>query len=169
MQVRYSKWLVVLSIVATVIIILYSTGRKSVHSEIVIEVKPNVIWDILMDEKAYPTWNNVLYPVKGEIAQGNKLNYQLVPPNGEIIEVTMNVKALIPNKLLNQNGGVPGLFTYNHRYILEQLDGKTRVVIHEDFNGIGVHFIDLEWIQDSYSTLISSLRKHSLGLAKQEK
>lgn len=134
-----------------------------------VEASPQLIWRVLMDEETYPQWNRILIPIKGEIEEGNKLKYNLIPPKGDPIEIEMKVKALIPYKLLNQYGGVPGLFTYNHRYQLQHEGVTTRVIIHEDFKGIGVLFIDLAWLQQAYAALNQSLRSQALELAKQEK
>lgn len=164
-----SKWAILTGCCLLVLLILSITSRTSAHAEIIIETSPQQVWDILMDEEAYPTWNDVLIPVTGLIEEGNELNYRLLPPSGEPIEITMTVNALIPLELLNQRGGIPGIFTYDHHYMLKEVEGKTRVIIHEDFKGIGLFFIDLDWVQPAYARLNQSLRRRSLERSKEPK
>ena len=166
MAVLTSKWTIGIVAFLAVLLLLYTLGRKSAHAEIIIEASPQQVWGILMDEENYTAWNGVLIPVKGNIKQGNILTYKLVQPNGKSIEIRMKVKKLIPLKLLNQHGGIPGIFTYNHSYILEQEEGNIKVTIHEDFRGIFVHFMNLNWIQQAYSDLNKSLREHALELTQ---
>lgn len=164
MTVLISKWTIAIAVLLVMLLILSVYGRKSVHTELIIESNPHQVWNILLDEKNYPKWNNVLIPVKGKIKQGNRLTYKLVQPKGKPIEITLKVKKLVPLQLLNQSGGIPGIFTYDHYYILKREDRYTKVIIHEDFNGIAVHFMDLDWIQQAYSDLNKSLRAHTLEI-----
>ncbi len=112
------KRMIVVVVLTAVLLLLYFFGRKSVHTALVIEASPRQIWEVLMHKEAYEKWNQVLIPIKGDIEQGNQLTYKLVQPDGNSIEVEMKVVQLVPLKLLNQRGGFPGLFTYDHCYIL---------------------------------------------------
>lgn len=146
-----------------ILLLLYFLSGKQVHTELVIEASPQQIWEVLMNEEAYKKWNQVLVPIAGEIGQGNKLRYTLIKPDGSSIEIGMKVAKLTPLKLLNQRGGFPGLFTYNHHYILEPVGNATKVTIHEDFKGIVVLFWDTGWVQQAYTDLNESLRQHVLN------
>lgn len=159
-----SKWSITAMVLISTLLILFFMGRKSVHTELVIEASPQQIWAVLMNEERYEEWNQILIPIAGEIEQGNTLTYKLVRPDGEPLEIGMKVAALIPFKLLNQSGGIPGVLTYNHRYILEPVENKTKVTIHEEFKGIVIPFWNVNWIQQGYSDLTKSLRKHVLEL-----
>lgn len=159
-----SKWTIVLATVIIVLVALAVLGKKTVHTEIIIEESPQIIWNVLIDEDNYAKWNNLLFPITGNIKLNNTLTYNLVQPDENPIEIKMRVKQLIPSKLLNQKGGVFGIFTYDHYYILEQMGKNTKVAIHEDFRGIAVHFIDLDWIQQAYSDLNQSLREYVIEL-----
>ncbi len=151
-----------LAILMALLLLLYVIGRKSAHAELVMEASPQQIWNVLMNEEDYGKWNHVLVPKEGEIEKGNSLTYHLINPNGTIIEFEFKVMELVPMRLLNQEGGFPGIFTFDHRYILEP-DGKsTKVTIHEDFRGIASPFLNLGWIQEAYKGLNESLRDHVL-------
>lgn len=164
MAVLTSKWTkIIMATLVVVSVALAVLGKKSVHSEIIIEESPQKIWNVLMDEDNYPKWNDLLFPVAGTIKQDN-ITYNLVQPNENPIEIKMRVKQLIPLKHLNQKGGMFGIFTYDHHYILDQIGNNTKVTIHEDFRGIAVHFINLDWIQQAYSDLNTSLREYIIEL-----
>ncbi len=154
--------MIVIITVNAILLLLYLGGQKSVQAELIIEANPQKIWDILMDEESYQKWNQVLIPIKGKIEQGNMLTYKLVLPEGHPIEIGMKVAKLVPPKLLNQNGGFPGIFTYNHRYILEPVGNSTKVTIHEYFRGIAVPFWDTGWLEQAYIDLNKSLREYIL-------
>lgn len=157
------KWIAVIAALITLLIIMYLSGRKSVHSELVIETSPQEVWKVLMDIKGYPDWNRVLLPVSGSIEEGHVLPYQLIQPGGQALEIKLKVLRSMPAKLLNQYGGVPGLFTFDHRYMLEAEGEHTKVIIHEDFRGIGVLFYDVNWLDEAYTDLLRSLRDHILN------
>ncbi|UJH67353.1 SRPBCC family protein [Allomuricauda sp. SCSIO 65647] len=157
-----SKWTMAALAVIGILLFLYLIGQKSVHTELVIEASPQQIWDVLMDEEGYKEWNHVLFPVAGEIEQGNSLPYHLINPKGETIEFEFEVIQSVPLELLNQKGGVLGVFTFDHRYILEPFGNHTKVTLHEDFRGIIVPFWNVDWVQQAYIDLNQSLRKFVL-------
>ncbi|WP_299555550.1 SRPBCC family protein [Seonamhaeicola sp.] len=164
MTILTSKWTIAIMVLAAILLLLYLIGRKSVHTELVIEASPEQVWDVLMDETGYEAWNNVLFPISGQIEQGNTLPYKLVQPRTKPLELKVKVVELIPEKLLNQYGGIPGVLTFDHRYILEPVGNKTKVTIHEDFKGIGVMFWDASWLEPAYTGLLHALRDHVLEL-----
>ena len=146
-----------------ILIFLYFIGMKSVHSELIIEASPQQVWDVLMKKEDYREWNQVLVPIKGKFEKGNKLKYQLIQPEGNTIEINMTVAQLIPFRLLNQQGGFPGIFTYDHKYILEPVGNNTRVTIREDFKGIAVLLWNVNWIEQAYRDLNHSLRQYVIN------
>lgn len=166
MSVWTSKWIIFLMAIIALLLFLYLLGKESVHSELIIEANPQQIWEVLMEEERYKEWNHVLIPIEGKIKKGNNLRYKLVQPGDNVIEIGMEVVEILPHQLLNQYGGLPGVFTYDHRYILEPFEDKTRMIIHEDFRGIGVVFMDLSWIEHAYMDLNKSLRKYVLTMTK---
>ena len=73
----------------------------------------------------------------------------------------MRVVKIVYQHLLNQYGGIPGIFTFNHYYILKPINSDTtKAIIHEDFRGIGVNFWNDKWLEQAYSNLIISLENH---------
>ena len=58
-------------------------------------------------------------------------------PSGEVLEMTVTVETLVPGAELRQSGGLPGILTFDHRWLLEPVEGGTRVIQHEVDRGIG--------------------------------
>ena len=166
MTLLKSKWVIAVLILAGVLLLLYLLGRKSVHTELVIPATPGEIWSVLMDVPGYKEWNPVLIPAEGELREGNKLKYRMIQPDGKESLVDSKVVKIVQRKLLNQYGGIPGLLTFDHRYILEPVKGGTLVTIHEDYRGIGVLFWNASWVEQAYQKANEALRDRVAQLKK---
>nr|WP_299386427.1 SRPBCC domain-containing protein [Allomuricauda sp.] len=142
-----------------ILIVLIFTGKKSVHHEITINASPEKVWGVLTDMNAYDEWNPTMKLIKGEVKVGNKVTYEFTQDAGNSYEVPIKVKEILPNKLLNQSGGTPLFLTYNHKYILEKQDDVTKVIINEDYNGIGVNFWNPEPVEKAYRRLNIALKE----------
>ena len=145
--------------------LLACAGCSSVHTERVVPAPPEAIWAVLTDAPGYETWNPVLYQVEGEFREGAELNYQMRQPDGTESAIQATVKKMLPGRELNQGGGVPGLLTFDHRYLLEPVDGGTRVVQHEEYRGVGVLFWDNSWVEPAYASVNEALGRRVAELA----
>jgi len=114
-----SKLLITLLIIMLAFTVFYFTGRKSVHHRIMINASTEKVWAVLVDTENYESWNPVMKLLEGEIKEGNKVKYRFTQDAENISEIPSNVKKIIPNKLLNQGGGMPFILTFDHKYILE--------------------------------------------------
>ena len=76
-------------------------------------------------------------------------------------EIGATVVQVIPNKLLNQKGGIPLVLTFNHRYVLESTGNSTKVIIHEDYKGIGVNFWNPQSVEEAYKRLNFALKERA--------
>lgn len=100
----------------------------------------------------------MLIPLEGEFEQGEKLTYQMNQPDGKQTKVTAKVIKRVNEKVLNQYGGIPGILTFNHKWLLEPVDGKTRVIQHEEYRGVWVWFWDYSWVEPAYQKANEALR-----------
>ena len=64
-----------------------------------------------------------------------------------------------PERELAQGGGVPGLLTFSHTFRLEQVPSGTRVVQEEVFRGVGLLFVDLDWVEAGYQAVNAALAR----------
>lgn len=153
-----NKIIVILLALVVVLVILYFTGKKSVHHEIVINAAPENVWTVLTDTESYDSWNPVMKLLEGEIKMGNKVKYQFTQDPNTISEIPSTVKEIIPHKLLNQAGGMPLILTFDHKYILKSEGEKTKLIIHEDYSGIGVNFWNPKPVEEAYGRLNLALK-----------
>lgn len=153
-----SKLLIIVAIIIVLLVILYFTGKKSVHSEIIINRTSEEVWSVLINTDQYQDWNPVMKLIEGEIQEGNTVKYQFSQDKENSSEIPSKVKKIIKNKLLNQGGGMPFVLTFDHKYILESLDSKTKVTIHEDYTGIWVNFWNPKPVGKAYENLNKALK-----------
>ena len=161
MALLKSKWFLFVGIPLIILIILYFLGRKSVHAEIKINASPSEIWSILIDKSSYNEWNTVLIPIKGDLIEGETVEYKFYQDENTKTVIPSKVKKMIENELLNQGGGIPGVLTYNHQYILEETQEGTRLTIHEDYRGIGVPFWNPSPVHKAYERLCGDLKNRA--------
>ena len=150
--------------ILALLLVLVLTGRKSVHHEITINASPEKVWSVLVDTDNYESWNPVMKLLEGEVKEGNKVKYQFTQDADNISEIPSNVKKVIPNELLNQGGGLPFILTFNHKYLLEPLGNGTKLIIHEDYKGIGVNFWNPAPVEVAYGRLNQAITKRTDSL-----
>ena len=158
MALLTSKWTIALLVILLVLIILYVVGKKSAHTEIIIQAPPQKVWTSLTDISLVKEWNEILIPVEGVLKEGNKITYEFYqePSNKAVMSAT--VVKMVPDKLINQKGGIPGVLTFNHKYMLEPYEGGTKVTIHEEYRGIMVPFWNPAPVEAAYSRLLEALK-----------
>ena len=152
------KVIYILAGILLVLVILIFTGRKSVHHEIVIEASRDKVWSVLTDMKEYDQWNPVMLLVDGEVDEGQKVTYQFTQDAENVSKINAKVLIRKEPELLNQKGGIPLVLTFNHRYSLLEEGKQTRVIIHEDYTGIGVNFWNPEAVGLAYGRLNEALK-----------
>lgn len=133
--------------------------RKTFLVEIWVPAPPEAVWEVLIDARAYPQWNPVFVEVDGTYAKGETVLNRVREPGGAILEMTATVETFLPNAELRQSGGIPGILTFNHRWLLEPADGGTKVIQHEVDRGIGLWFWNSDWIEPAYAATNDALAK----------
>ena len=139
-----------------------SLGHKAVFTEIFIEATPDEVWAVITDAPSYGDWNSVIIEAKGSYGTGAKIENLVVENDGSQAWITSKVELFDPPHHLNQFGGYLGVITFDHHYILEAVEGGTKVIQREDYTGLYVHFWDAEWLQDGYSLVNRGLRDEVL-------
>lgn len=153
-----------LLVVLVFLIVLYFTGRKSVHQEILIDATPTEVWNVLTATEQYKVWNPVMLLKKGNIVEGQKVVYRFTQDADKSYDIPTTVKKIEREKLLNQGGGMTGLLTFDHRYIIEPTDGQTQLIIHEDYAGIGVNFWNPAPVDQAYQRLAKAIKERAEAL-----
>ena len=162
---KKSRWLVgTLGLLGVVTVATAIFGRKVVHTEIEIAAPESEIWSVLSDAGRYAEWNPVIIKVEGQYELGAELSNTVRDGNGQESVMTSKVVRFVPDKELNQFGGLPGLLTFDHQWILEPTDTGTRVIQHEEYRGIGIWFWDESWVEPAYSKANEALRERVFAL-----
>ena len=133
-------------------------GHKSVQTEVVIEASPEAVWQVLTDVEQYKEWNPVFEYKEGQLKQGNKVVYKVTEAENKTAVMSAKVIKLVPNKVLNQTGGLPGVITFDHTYTLTKVEQGTKVTIHEQYRGIYVNFWSEKLIASQYKILAQALK-----------
>ncbi|AOW94232.1 hypothetical protein BFN03_01025 [Rhodococcus sp. WMMA185] len=143
-------------------------GRKNVHAELMIPAPAEAIWSVLTDAEGYQDWNPVFTSVTGEYRPGAKMAYLMRDKSGNETDVTASVAKLDEARELNQFGGIRGILTFDHHWLLEPVEGGIRVTQHEEYRGIGVWFWDPSWFKTAYERANEALRDRVLGNVEEE-
>ncbi|MCE9598860.1 MAG: SRPBCC domain-containing protein [Spirochaetia bacterium] len=133
-------------------------GCKTVHTEIQINASPAEVWKVISDAPRFPEWNPVHVKIDGEFKEGSAIKIHLKQPDGKITAFGATVYHLVPESLLNQGGGTPGVFTFNHTFRLEPSNGGTRFTHTEEFRGIGLVFFNMDWVEAAYVRVNEALK-----------
>lgn len=142
------------------------SGCKTVEVEVNIQAKPATVWTVISDAKAYEQWNPVHVKVEGEFKQDGEVKIHLKEPGGKQSVFPARVRRFTLNRELNQGGGFPGIFTFNHTFQLEPVDGGTRLRQREEFRGIGVLFYNVDWVEDGYRSVNDAIKARAEDIEK---
>lgn len=117
---------------------------RQLVTEIDIKARASHIWEILMDFKAYPSWNPFIKRIAGKPRAGSRLDVTMEPPGGKPMRFTPKVLVVRPNRELRWKGKLymPGLFDGEHSFIIEPAGtGSVHFIQHEQFSGVLVPFL----------------------------
>ena len=160
MSILTSKWMLLLLIPIIVVFVLLLVGQKSVKSETIINAQPDAVWALLTKTDGYPDWNPVMQSAKGNLVEGEKIVYLFKQDENVQYDVPITVKKIVDGKHLNQGGGMAGIVTYDHHYELEALEqGKTKLIIREDYHGVYVPFWDPAPVEAAYHRLGQAVKQ----------
>ena len=132
---------------------------KTFHAETFIPAPPEEVWGVLMDTESYPDWNPTFVRADGSYEVGAKVRNTVRDPAGNLLKMTATVRALTPSRELRQTGGIHGIITFDHRWLLEPVEGGTKVIQHEVDRGAFLWFWNSDWIEPAYSRTNEALAR----------
>lgn len=99
-----------------------------------IAAAPQVVWDLLVDAPAYPSWNPAVVSLGGRIAEGERIDMvSVVAPTRTF---RLHVGGVEPGRRMQWTGGLPlGLFRGVRTFTLEPRDGGTDFAMEEVMSG----------------------------------
>lgn len=118
------------------------------------------VWAVLTHCAAWPEWDPSCERIEGEVALGQKVKaYSKLSPGRAF---ALKVTAFEPNRKMTWTGGMPlGLFKGERTFVLEELNGRTRFTIKEEFSGpmlkvIGKTIPDMSQAFDDFAAGLKS-------------
>lgn len=151
------KWAILVLVIAAVAAALFT--RKEFHAETIISAPPEKVWTVLMETGTYSEWNPVFVRVSGDYREEQTLTNTVRFPDGKDVDMGATIKTLIENRELRQTGGIPGFLSFDHRWLLEPVEGGTKVIQHEVDRGIYLWFWDSSWVEPAYQRTTEALKK----------
>jgi hypothetical protein len=118
---------------------------RELRTEILIDARPERVWEVLTDGEALGEWNPFIKELKGELREGERLRVVLKQPNRKAMTIRPRVKMVSPGREFRWLGhmGVAGLFDGEHIFELHPVDpDSTRFVHREEFGGL---FVPMLW------------------------
>jgi hypothetical protein len=133
-SVMASLALLLLAALATVMMM---QRNREIVTSIWIDRPPADIWRVLIDTDKYPTWNPMIFRVKGELHVGKVIEIDLGSSESDAQVFHPTVLVVQPNRELRWLGhvGLVGVFDGEHRFQLEASGTGTRFVQSERFSG----------------------------------
>ena len=99
-----------------------------------IAAAPQVVWDLLVDAPAYPSWNPAVVSLGGRIAEGERI--EMVSVVAPTRTFPLRVGGVEPGRGMRWTGGLPlGLFRGVRTFTLEPRDGGTDFAMEEVMSG----------------------------------
>jgi hypothetical protein len=113
-------------------------GNFAIERALLINAPAQTIWDELMDVAAWPGWKPFITRAAappGGLAPGARFTMNIRVKGPWAVPVPVTVRALDPPREMAWTGGLPGLSTSIHSFILKENAGRTEVVSREEFTG----------------------------------
>jgi hypothetical protein len=112
---------------------------RTVETSVDIDAPADVVWSVLTDFAAYPSWNPFLLEVSGRLRKRARLDVRISQPGAPPVRVQPRILRVAPQEELRWRGKVlvQGILDGEHWFRLEPLgDGRTRLHHGETFDGV---------------------------------
>ncbi|MEA2179464.1 MAG: hypothetical protein QOG77_2761 [Solirubrobacteraceae bacterium] len=104
------------------------------ESTALISARPDAIWAVLTDARAYADWDSGVVRVEGTIAPREKI--KVVSEANAKRAFPVQVTEFVPGERMVWSGGMPlGLFKGVRTFRLAPEDGATRFTMREEYTG----------------------------------
>ena len=137
---------------------------KQIETEILIDVKPDRVWKVLMDFENHAKWNPFIKSISGEKEVGEKLIVEIQPPNGKGMTFNPTVLAYTKDKEFRWIGKLffKGIFDGEHYFkLIENGKNQTKFVHGEKFSGILIPLMKklLDKTKDGFVLMNEALKR----------
>ncbi len=141
--------------------------ERRIASTIVIAAPPGRVWTVLTDLPAYPSWNPMITMLTGRLVRGAPI--ENVEGSGASRTVFWpRVLVVEPDRELEWRGrlwGLPLLFIGKHEFRLDRIEGGTRFVQSETFDGVLLWWFDVGTLLPGFRAMNRALADRVLARA----
>ncbi len=119
-----------------------SLSHHKIHTDIVIDAPPDVVWSVLTDTANYKDWAVFLVSIKGEITDESTItvDFQLDSSKEKLTTLDHAISVVDGAEFYWAEKG-PGGIRDNHHFCVEPLEsGKTRFIQSDEIIG-GITFL----------------------------
>jgi len=139
---------------------------KQLESDIIIDAKPEQVWEKLADFDNYGNWNPFIKSLRGKMEPGEQLTVVIQPPGSSGMTFKPTVLVVQNNSEFRWIGklGMKGIFDGEHYFKLEGIgDNRTKFTQGEKFNGILVAFMGgiFKKTQKGFELMNEALKRES--------
>lgn len=139
---------------------------RTIHTEIEIDATPEQVWEVLGDLREIPNWNDTIKKMDGDTEVGAKVEAQFKMLSGKLMNTTVTVATVEPNKHVSWTGGIPVVLMGSHGFQIEALDGgRSKVIHYEHFKGLMTFLLTkmFDSIEGIYAADNERLKKYVEG------
>jgi hypothetical protein len=135
---------------------------REIHTEIVVDAPPSVVWEVLTDFGSYREWNPQIVEARGTARPGERVHLR-VRAKGRTRSIPVTVTEATPERTLSWVGRVPvpWVFEGRHTFELEAVEGGTHLVNRERSSGLLVPFVVPTDAEADYETMNEALKRRA--------
>jgi len=113
-------------------------GAYQLERSAEVAASAQAVWDQLVDVKSWPEWKPFITATSSNekvLSRDSRFKMNIRVKGRWPVPISARVCAWEEGKRIAWTAGLPGLAVSVHSFILEQLEGKTRVRSREEFTG----------------------------------
>jgi hypothetical protein len=136
-------------------------GCTSIQSKIEIDAPAKTVRAVLYKFEDYPKWNPFIVKVDGTVQEGRDVTVTVKPPGKDPLSGTTTIVSLTDNRLEWRGSlAIPGLFTGDHEFIIEELDGnRTMFYQNEKMSGVIIPFFNFKPEEAGFAAMNEALKE----------
>jgi hypothetical protein len=141
--------------------VVFLAGCTSIQSKIEIDAPAKTVQSVLYRFDDYPKWNPFIVKVDGVVQEGRDVTVTVKPVGKDLISGTTTIVSMKDDRLEWRGSlAIPGIFTGDHEFIIEQLDAnRTMFYQNEKMSGLIIPFFNTKPEQEGFAAMNEALKQ----------
>lgn len=108
-----------------------------IHTDIIIDTSPDVVWAVLTDTDSYDNWAAFLVGIEGEILDGAKIKtvFQINPAKDKLTRIDHTISVKDGQEFYWAEKGLGGIHDNHHFKVEPTSNGKTKFIQSDEIFG----------------------------------